>query len=154
MTPRAKRAGPGMLKAIAVFKLFKAVILLAAGVGALRLLDPVRANRVKHWISALAGNYDTPAVHRALGAITGLTPSRIGALGIGALIYAALFTVEGVGLWMAKRWAEYLTIIATASLMPFELYELIRRVTPLRLVALGANAAIVVYLVLRVRRKE
>jgi hypothetical protein len=41
-------------------------------------------------------------------------------IGIVALLYAGLFAVEGGGLWLAKRWAECLTIIATTSFVPFE----------------------------------
>ena len=42
------------------------------------------------------------------------------------LFYGSLFATEGIGVWLERRWTEYLTIIATGSLVPFELYELIR----------------------------
>jgi len=61
--------------------------------------------------------------------------------------YATLYTVEGVGLWLRKRWAEYLTTIATASLIPFELWELTQGATPIKIGALLVNVAIVAYLV-------
>jgi len=54
--------------------------------------------------------------------------------------------VEAVGLWFAKRWAEYLTLIATAAFLPLEVYELIKSLSPLKFIALGVNLAIVAYL--------
>ncbi len=86
-----------------------------------------------------------------LSVLSGLSPGRLQALGVGALAYSTLFTVEGVGLWSARRWAEYLTIIATASLMPLEAYEFVHRHTLLRVLALLINAVIVAYLIYRVR---
>jgi uncharacterized membrane protein (DUF2068 family) len=63
-----------------------------------------------------------------------------------ALIYAAVEGIEAVGLWYGKRWAEYLTLIVTASLLPVEVYELAHHVTPFKLVAFLLNLAVVVYL--------
>jgi uncharacterized membrane protein (DUF2068 family) len=59
---------------------------------------------------------------------------------------------EGVGLALRKTWAEYLTIISTASLLPLEVYEIAKRADAARIVVLLANIAIVVYLVMEVRR--
>jgi uncharacterized membrane protein (DUF2068 family) len=74
---------------------------------------------------------------------------RLAGLGIGA--YAALEGAEAAGLWWQKRWAEYLTFIATTALLPLELYELSHRVSPFKVVALIVNVAIVVYLLLAKR---
>jgi uncharacterized membrane protein (DUF2068 family) len=65
--------------------------------------------------------------------------------------YAVLEGVEAVGLWYQKRWAEYLTLIATVALLPLEIYELTLRVTPFKIVALVINVAVVVYLLLAKR---
>lgn len=72
-------------------------------------------------------------------------------LALGALAYAALETTEGVGLAMRRRWAEYLTVIATGVLIPFEVREVAARPTLFRLGALAVNVAIVVYLAYRKR---
>ena len=68
--------------------------------------------------------------------------------------YAALFLTEGTGLLFRKRWAEWLTIVATSSLMPIELYELIKQFTAIRLFALLINAAVVLYLIYLLQQKE
>ncbi len=60
--------------------------------------------------------------------------------------YALLEATEAVGLWLARRWAEYLTLVATAILLIPESYELTRRVVPLKVIALVVNLAVVIYL--------
>jgi uncharacterized membrane protein (DUF2068 family) len=67
--------------------------------------------------------------------------------GIALLCYAALELTEAFGLWYGKRWAEYLTFIATVILLPFEVYELTHRVSPLKLVGFLINLAVAVYLI-------
>jgi len=68
--------------------------------------------------------------------------------------YAGLFLTEGTGLLFRQRWAEWLTIVATSSLMPIEAYELVEKFTAVRLFALLINAAVVLYLIYLVRQKE
>lgn len=67
-------------------------------------------------------------------------------VGLVLAAYAVLEGVEAVGLWFGKRWAEYLTFVATAALMVPEVYELTGTVTPTKIVALVVNFAVVVYL--------
>ena len=62
-------------------------------------------------------------------------------------LYAIVESTEAYGLWKERRWAEYLTVIATAGLLPLEIHELLDRVTILRVVGLVINVAIVAYLV-------
>jgi uncharacterized membrane protein (DUF2068 family) len=72
-------------------------------------------------------------------------------VGAAVSVYAVLEGVEAVGLWFQKRWAEYLTFIATTAFLPLEVYELTRTVSPLKIIALIVNLAVVVYL-LRAKR--
>jgi uncharacterized membrane protein (DUF2068 family) len=67
-------------------------------------------------------------------------------LGAVLLVYAAVEGIEAVGLWYQRRWAEYLTFLVTASLLPFEIYEIVNRTTPLKIVAFVINVAVVIYL--------
>lgn len=141
-----------MLRLIAVFKFSKATLLVAVGLGALRLLDPEMAVRAQRWVAAVAANSDRRIVQQLIGVVSGLNPRSLEAIGLGAFAYATLFVTEGVGLWRGKRWAEYLTVIATMSLLPLELYEIIRRVSPPRVIVLLVNLAVAGYLIWRLRR--
>lgn len=67
--------------------------------------------------------------------------------GIALLAYALMEGVEAVGLWFGKRWAEYLTFVATVVLLPFEIYELHERVSPLKVIGFVINLAVVLYLI-------
>ncbi|MCE3554075.1 DUF2127 domain-containing protein [Pseudonocardia sp. RS11V-5] len=69
----------------------------------------------------------------------------------GAAAYAALEGVEAIGLWRGRRWAEYLTFVATVVFVPYEIWELTRSVSPLKMLTLVINLAIVVYLVVAKR---
>jgi|SRR5581483_3741570 len=75
-----------------------------------------------------------------------LRSSTLYAVSAAAAAYAVLEGVEAVGLWYQRRWAEYLTFVATIVFLPYELYELTRSVSPLKIVALVVNIAIAVYL--------
>jgi uncharacterized membrane protein (DUF2068 family) len=84
-----------------------------------------------------------------LGELDKLFSLRHGTLqqiGFGLLGYAVLEGVEAVGLWYAKRWAEYLTFLATALLIPLEVYEIIHKQSGLKIVGFLVNVAVLVYL--------
>jgi uncharacterized membrane protein (DUF2068 family) len=68
-------------------------------------------------------------------------------VGIVLLLYAVLEGVEGIGLWLLKRWAEYLTFLSTTLLLPLEVYEIVHRVSVLKVIGFLINLAIIVYLV-------
>jgi uncharacterized membrane protein (DUF2068 family) len=81
-----------------------------------------------------------------LNKLFSLRSSTLHLVGLGVLGYAALEGVEAVGLWLQKRWAEYLTLIATALFIPLEVYEVVHKGSPLKVIALIVNVAIVAYL--------
>lgn len=80
-----------------------------------------------------------------------LRPDKLDAFAGAILGYALLEGIEAVGLWLQKRWAEYLTFIATAIFLPLEVYELTHRLSPLKISAFVINLAVVVYLLLAKR---
>ncbi|MDR0342939.1 MAG: DUF2127 domain-containing protein [Nocardiopsaceae bacterium] len=80
-----------------------------------------------------------------------LTPATVTWLAVGAAGYAVIELVEGTGLWLLKRWGEYFAMVATSVGIPYEIYDLIGKVTWLRVVAFVINVALVVYLVLSKR---
>jgi uncharacterized membrane protein (DUF2068 family) len=146
--------GGGALFAIAVFKFIKGVVLLALAFGALSFLHKDLASHVELWLDQLRIDPDNEFVGALLSKLQLVHTKELkelSALGAG---YAGLFLTEGTGLLFRKRWAEWLTIIATSSLMPIEVYELFKEFTAVRLLALLVNAAVVLYLIYLVRQKD
>src|SRR5215813_11149935 len=108
-----------VIRLISLFKLVKALLLIAIGVGALSL---------RH-------NHDG-----------GLDTHQLAGIAIGSLVYAAVFVVEGVGLMLRRGWAEVLTAIITTSFLPLEIYELVEHRSWMKIGVIALNALIVVYL--------
>jgi uncharacterized membrane protein (DUF2068 family) len=131
---------------IVAFKAFKTVTLTALGIALLstRTGDPV------DWLIRLALTVHLPLTsrlfNRALIFTSNLTTTKQTALAITAFAYAALMGTEGTALHLRKPWARWLTIVATSSLIPIELYEIAREVHPIRIVVLIVNVAVVIYL--------
>jgi uncharacterized membrane protein (DUF2068 family) len=150
--PPTKHSTTPTLILIALFKLVKAIMLIAVGVGAINLLHKDVADTVVHWVNVLRVDPDNRFIHRIVARIFNVTPAQLKAVSAGTFFYAALLSIEGIGLLLRKHWAEYFTVITTAALIPLEVYELIRHLTAVKVVVLVINIAIVWYLVLRLRK--
>jgi uncharacterized membrane protein (DUF2068 family) len=122
--------------------------------GELRLRDASLAAKLLSWAQARPYGLEHRIVTQLLEWFSGLSVPRINALRIVTLAYAGVFAVEGIGLWMQKRWAEWLTTIITASLIPLEAWEMFFRPTIGKAVILLTNIAVVVYLVWHVRTRN
>jgi uncharacterized membrane protein (DUF2068 family) len=83
---------------------------------------------------------------RELDRLFSLRSGTLREVGIALIAFAVLEGIEAVGLWFAKRWAEYLTFLATTILLPLEVYEIINRGTPLKVIGFLINLAVVIYL--------
>jgi uncharacterized membrane protein (DUF2068 family) len=138
---------------IGIFKLIKALLLIAIGIGVIKLLHKDIAGTVMHWTETLRVDPENRFVHRLLVKIFRVTPKQLKELSVGTFLYAGLFATEGVGLLLRKRWAEYFTIVTTGALIPLEIFELARHFTATKLVVGLINVLIVWYLVARVRSR-
>jgi uncharacterized membrane protein (DUF2068 family) len=147
-----RRAHGRGLRLIAAFKLLKGLALLALGIGALNLLHKDVESIVVHWINVFQVDPHSHYLQLLLAKLSILDDRRLKELSVGTFIYAAIFLTEGTGLALGKRWAEYLTIISTASLLPLEVYELAKHAGIGKVVALVINLAVVGYLVFELRR--
>ena len=136
-----------ILVAIAIFRYAKALLLIVSGLGALRLIRPGAAAAATSWVAQMPFAAQHAMVQRALALVTRLPPRRFEEIAAGAFAYAALFIVEGTGLILGRVWAEWLTIVATVSFIPFEVIEAVKKPTPLRIGIVAANIATVIYLV-------
>jgi uncharacterized membrane protein (DUF2068 family) len=120
-------------------------------VGALYLSRDGAIDRLVQWIGGLALHPGGRWIDGPLASLLAVNPRTLRALGLGTFVYAAIFTTEGVGLLLERHWAEYLAVVATASFLPLEAYEAIRRPGASRVLVLVLNLAIVVYLIARLR---
>jgi uncharacterized membrane protein (DUF2068 family) len=143
-----------MIEMIAIFKFMKAAGLIAIAFGAIKLLDPATGDMLARWIDALSASSGHPLIQNYLVKVSEYSPKRIQEVGVGALLYATLFMIEGIGLWHEAPWAEYLTVVATSLLIPVEVYEIVQKVSIPRVGAFIVNIAAVVYLVWRIRHPE
>jgi uncharacterized membrane protein (DUF2068 family) len=143
--------GRGLL-VIAAFKLLKAFALLLVGIGALRLLHKDVAGLFEHWISVFQVDPHNHFIHKLLEKLSIMDDRRLKELSVGTFIYSGIFFTEGLGLAFRKRWAEYFTIITTASFLPLEVYELYKHASVGKGFALLVNLAVVAYLVRELRR--
>ena len=128
-------------------------MLIALGVGVFRLLHKDVGGIVEHWVEALRLDPGNRFVDAVLAKASNLRPEQIKKLGLGSFLYAVLFLAEGTGLWLEKRWGEWLTVIITGSLVPVEIYEIYRHPSAVKVAVLAINVAIVGYLIYRIRSK-
>ncbi len=142
------------LALIALFKLVKGVLLLATAIGLLRMVHADLSAAVEHWIAVLRMDPENRYFHALLERVGHISPEQLRAVSAGSFFYSALLLTEGIGLWLERRWAEYLTVIVTASFIPIELYELMRHVSDAKLVVLIVNLAILWYLIRTLRRQR
>jgi uncharacterized membrane protein (DUF2068 family) len=143
------------LRIIALFKFLKALMLIATGYGVHLLLKQELLERLRLWTASLTDSFAQRLLLHALSWAEGLGAKRIHIVVGVTLAYTAVVLAEGIGLWMRRAWAEWFTVIATASLIPFELWELLVRPPDRKLAVLVTvvlNAAVVAYLVLLLRR--
>ena len=134
------------LRYIAVYKFLKALGLLLLATVAFGFVHTPWLEQAARWVAELPIRTGHDFLIHGMDQLLDLSPRKFQLIGIGACLYASLFTVEGWGLWRGKRWAEYLTVFATASLIPFEVWEIFHRFTWLKIAALVVNIAIVIYL--------
>jgi len=142
------------LMAIAALKFVNGIGLLAIGLGALHYLHGDIEKDFAHWMELLRADPHNRYLLWLVEKLSNVDDHRLRQLSVGTFFYSALFLVEGTGLALAKRWAEYLTIVTTASLMPLEMYEIYIHPTWPRVVVLVVNIVVVGYLVRELRRTK
>jgi uncharacterized membrane protein (DUF2068 family) len=148
-----------VVRAIGAFKLAKAALLIGVALLAFRFAGDVSvpshpartAGEILGWLGAFPGR---PMVVRGLNRLFALDGREAEELGLAAVAYAVVFVVEGVGLLLRKRWAEWLTVVVTGSFIPIEVWEMIAHFGAGKVVALVLNVVIVIYLVARRLRER
>ena len=142
----ARQRHPGLL-VIAYYEIIKTLCLVLLALAAFHLDRQDNFEHVVHWLEHLDLTGSNGLRWKLVEALVAFGPSKFVAIGIVTLGYAVLFSIEGIGLWLGKHWAEWFTVIATGSLIPLELYETLYHFGWIKLAMLVGNAAIIVYLV-------
>jgi len=130
------------------------MLLISVGFGALKLMHKDIADVLANLVTEMRFNTDGRLISFLLDRAAAVDDPMLRRISVFVFVYAALGLVEGVGLWLEKRWAEYLTAIITASFLPLEIVEILHRVTWFRLGLFAANLAVLVYLVGHLRSQR
>lgn len=136
---------------IGAFKLLKSLILFIVGVGVLSLLHRDAAEAVRQLVGFFRLDVHTRLIDELLAKLAGIDHRTMRRLGVGTLLYASVFAIEGIGLLLEKTWAEYMTTAVTISFLPIEGYELLEHASLTKALVMSLNLAVVVYLVLQIR---
>ena len=139
---------------IGLFKLAKSLFFVGIGIGGIHLLHKDLSDEVMRLAAALRFDPESRMVGLVMDKVDLIDAERLREIGFATFAYSALALTEGIGLLLAKVWAEYLTLSLTISFLPWELYELLRRPTWIRGGLLATNLLVLWYLVWLLKRKR
>lgn len=131
---------------IAAFKLAQAVLFIIVGVSALRLVHHDLPDLLLKLALHMHFNPESRFIDFILDKAAIVNDRLLRRFGVALFAYAALGMTEGIGLYLEKTWAEYMTLGITASFLPWEIFEVIRRITYIRSALLVVNVMVFFYL--------
>jgi uncharacterized membrane protein (DUF2068 family) len=134
-------------------KILKGLLFIALGFGALHMVHRDLGSMLLQWVTDLRFDPEGRLVNFLLEKVQSLTPHRMRLISVGIFIYAAVDLLEGTGLVLGKLWAEYLTLVVTASLLPWELLSIVHKPGWPKAVFTLINLLVVWYLVVYLRRR-
>jgi uncharacterized membrane protein (DUF2068 family) len=149
-SPRPPRIEP--LRWIGAYKLLKAALSLVAGLMLLRLMHRDLPAAALHWMSRLDIDPESRFGALVLRKLLQINAARLQWVAIGLFAYVPLAMAEGIGLILRKLWAEWVTVVTTAALIPVEIHHVIKRPTWLGALILVLNILVLIYLLVRIRR--
>jgi uncharacterized membrane protein (DUF2068 family) len=152
--PGVSPRGPLGFRIIGALKLTNGLLMFVAWLGMFRLFKNGLTEEIDWVVRHFRLDPENRCFHMAIDWLSGLDRKHLRAIEAGTFFYALLHVVEGAGLIFGRQWAGYLTIIATSSLIPFEVYEIFRKVNPLKIVVLVVNIGFVVYLAMKLRQEH
>jgi uncharacterized membrane protein (DUF2068 family) len=131
---------------IAAYKFLLALMFFAVGVGALRLLHQDIDDVISHIGDMLRFNPESRFVNFLYDRASLINDPLLRRIGALAFSYSALGLAEGIGLYLEKAWGEFLTLVITASFLPWEIFEIFHHVTWVRVGLLVVNLLVFAYL--------
>lgn len=153
-SPERLERHDGLLKWIAAERGVRAIVLLAVGLVLATHLHANWAQEVSRLAEHLGLDPKSNGIRQIVQQLRRVKPGEQTLFAVVALAYGALEGVEAYGLWRRRRWAEWLTILATSLLLVPEVWELTKSTTVLKLGGLVVNLLVVAYLIWRVRRRR
>jgi uncharacterized membrane protein (DUF2068 family) len=139
------------LRGAILFLLAAAVFRLKSTQASIKELVDRDLTALKPFFNQIHFNVSDSATIHAIEKVLNAKQSTLNLIAFGILFYGALQVAEGVGLWVLKRWGEYVAVIGTTLFIPLEVYELTDKISWLKIGALLVNVAAVLYLVLSKR---
>ena len=139
---------------VGLFKLCKTIFFLGVGAGAIHLIHRNLGELVMRIIDALPIDPEGRVVSLVMDKADLIDAHDLRRIGAGAFIYATLCLIEGTGLVLRKGWAEYFTVTLTVLGLPLEVFEILHRVTALKLGALAINLVVLVYLLWVLKKRQ
>lgn len=139
---------------IAAFKFTSGLLLLVVAAGLLKLVHGDVAFQLARMAHVLHADPENRFIHTVIAKVTDIDPTTLKHLSVGSFIYSAVLLTESVGLFLEKVWAEYLTVVATSALLPIEIYEVVERISVVKVVLLLFNALAVAYLARTIRNNR
>jgi uncharacterized membrane protein (DUF2068 family) len=143
---RVRRHHNRWLLLIAVYKSLQALLFVAIGIGARHMLHRDIADDLYMLADHLRFNPESRFVNFVLDEASLLNDPVLRRIGAVAFSYAGVSLAEGIGLYLEKAWGEYLTLAITASFLPWEILEIIHRLTWARLSLFAINVLVLLYL--------
>src|SRR2546421_6057911 len=119
----------GFMGWIAAYKLFKALLASTIGALVLRFIHTNLNHLALHWLERLDIDPQGRFATHLLAHVAKIDPRRIHLFSIVIFVYAAIYATEGFGLFYRQRWAERLSVVQTALLLPWEAYETFHQFT-------------------------
>jgi len=136
-----------MLRGVVIGLGSYAVLRYSHSENSLRTLFEKDLPAAKPLAKAFGYNLDNSSIVREIRKLLLVKPSTLHVVAIVLAVYAAIEVCEAVGLWLLKRWGEYFAAVATAIFLPYEIYDIVNKVTSIRIATFIVNIAAVVYLV-------
>jgi uncharacterized membrane protein (DUF2068 family) len=131
---------------VALFEAGKGLIIILAGCGLLTLIHAGAQDVAETLITHFHLNPASRFPHIFLDVAAHLDDTRLWLMAGFALVYASLRFIEAFGLWFHRAWAEWFAALSGAVYVPFELYEMAKGYSPLKLITLSLNLMIVLYM--------
>ena len=140
---------------MASVEFLKGLVVLLAGFGVLSLVHRDAWDVAESFLEWLHISPETHYAQVFLNLADQVTDAKVWAVAIGAMAYSCLRFAEAYGLWRERVWAEWLALVSGAIYLPFEIFELARRLDWVRAAIFLVNLAVVIYMAfLRMQARE